>query len=644
MFKKLILSFIFCSFFNVALAARDILPLSGVFEGQVGTAYTEIDQSGNLYPFTVKVNGILGDSNSPYIMAYATGSLIESANGVLQGMSGSPVYFDGKLAGAVSAGFKGMDQRTCLITPIEEMRKLWKMADRKNKRKIEPFDLQKALDARKEEEKTELRKKIERGIKKGKDELERIHKEKEEAKKKAEKEAQKKVEAEKAKDKAKDKEKNSDKKEDATNKEKLEKVGLYLTGFNEEGKRYLTQTLFKGKNVTFLDNSAISGNLYGKKKDIKPGSAIGAALTYGDFAIGATGTVTDVDGRKILAFGHPFTHRGNVNYFLTNATVIGNVASNSDAGAKMANLGEIIGRINQDREVGVAGILNEYPETVKMTTQVVDFALGKNNMYKSYIAYDEDLLTSIAAILMYAGMSKTTDTVGEATARVSFSLKTDMADGGIFKRENMIYSQEDFGKVAVLEIMQALNILTTNPEKDSEVQNIDVKVEVAEGRRTARIVSAIPDKSAAKAGDKVNFKVVLRPYRGKDEIVTVPYFIPYTQAKGDLNLDVRGGGLAPLTLDTSMFAQEGLGEDTKTKLKKFAETSKNNDIVIAPGPSAEVLSESEQKAMIARVLEAQKKAEEKFGKSKLKNPPKNKPYTTTYVIENFVKTRIKIEG
>lgn len=635
MIKKFILSLTLIAFSSTAFAARETLPLSSVYHGMVGTAYTEADATAVLYPFTVTVDGVTGDKNTSYVMAKASGSLINATNGVLQGMSGSPVFVDGKLLGAVSAGFKGMDQKTCLITPIEEMRKLWKMADRKNNRKIEPFDLAKALEKRKEEEKTDLRKKVEKKLKDAKDAIVKRYKEEEAKKKKAEEDAKKKAEAE-------NNESNENNEVKAENKE--EKVNVFLSGFNEAGKKFLTEKLFKDKNMNFLENAGVGGVSGAVKKEIKPGSAIGAAITYGDFAIAATGTVTDVDGAKILAFGHSFTHRGNVNYFLTNATVVGNIPSNSEAGAKMANIGDVIGRINQDRDAGISGILREFPETVNIKTQVVDFALGKNNNYKSYAAYDEDLLTPIATTLMYAAIAKTTDTTGEATARITCSIKTDMAEGGIYKRENMVYSPADFGKVAIMEVAEPLSILTTNPEKDSSVQDIEIKVEVAEGRHTAKLVSAIPEKMTAKAGDKVNFKVTLRPYRGKDETLTIPYFVPYTQAKGDLTLDVRGGGLVPLTADTSMFAQEGVGEDTKTKLKKLSETSSNNDIVIAPGAPATLMSESEQKKMIRRALEAQEQAEEKFGKNKLKNPPKNKPYKTNYIIENFVKTRIKIEG
>lgn len=634
MLKKFILSLTFFSVFNAAFAAREILPLSAVYPQMVGTAYTEADYTGNIYPFTVTVDGVAGDKNTKYIMAKASGSLMNATNGVLQGMSGSPVFVNGKLMGAVSAGFKGMDAKTCLITPIEEMRKLWKMADRKNNRKIESFDLAKALEKRREEEKTELRRKIERELKAAKDALVKRYKDEEAKKKKAE--AEKKTE-----DSAKT-ENNENAKVDDKNKE--EKVNVFLTGFNDAGRKFLKEQLFKGKNMNFLENASVGGVAGNIQKELKPGSALGVALSYGDFAIAATGTVTDVDGAKILAFGHPFTHRGNVNYFMTNAAVVGSIPSNSEAGAKMANLGEVIGRINQDREVGISGVLREFPETVKVNTQVVDFALGKNQSYKSYVAYDEELLTPVTASLMYAAIAKTTDTTGEATARISCSIKSDMIENGVYKHENMIYAPSDFGKIAILEVAEPLNILATNPEKDSAVQDIEIKVEIAEGRHTARLVSAIPEKNTAKAGDKVNFKVTLRPYRGKDETVTIPYFVPYTQAKGDLTLDVRGGGLVPLTADTSMFAQEGLGEDTKTKLKKLSETSSNNDIVIAPGAPAALMSESEQKAMIRRAIEAQEQAETKFGKNKLKNPPKNKPYKTNYVIENYVKTRIKIEG
>ena len=96
---------------------------------------------------------------------------------------------------------------------------------------------------------------------------------------------------------------------------------------------------------------------------LSAGDAIGVVMVYGDFFAGGTGTVTMVDGDKILAFGHPMTYKGNVNYFLTDADVIG-TAGGILNGVKVSSFGKIIGRVNQDRFSGISGILNVYPASV----------------------------------------------------------------------------------------------------------------------------------------------------------------------------------------------------------------------------------------------------------------------------------------
>ena len=650
--KKIILGLIMLAHPMAAFAMQEILPMSDVKPGDVGTAYTVVDSSNEIKDFGVTIMGIAGSGKveDSFIMANASGSMMDMTNGVLQGMSGSPTYINGKLIGAVSAGYKGMDNKVCFITPIERMREIWKLPDRKNKRQYDEFDLKKALDKRREDEKTDLQKKLEQIIADEKRDLE-----KELDRRDKEKKAQEKKNKEKIDKAKKDKNKNEatktdsaetekDKKDETAedNDEKVEKSNIYVSGFNDAAKAFLADKLFKGKNVNLLENPGSATFVKGANQPLKPGGAMGVAITYGDFSIGATGTVTDVDGKRILGFGHPFTHLGNVNYFLTNASVVGPVAGNTEPGAKLANIGNIIGRISQDRSSGIAGLVGEYPESLPIKIQIVDFALGRNNTYKSRIAYDEDLLPAIATSLSYASLVRTTDTMSEATTRVYFELKTDVADGGVFKRENMFYAASDVGKISVMELAEVLSLLSLNSEKDSFVRGVDVKIEVAEGRRTAKLVSAVPDKRTAKPGDKVIFTVTLRPYRGKDEIVKVPYIIPLTQISGNLTLDVRGGGLVPVNEMNVNLAEEGVGESTKNKLKKIADAGRNNDIIIAPGAPREVMSEKAQREMIKKVLEAQKRAEEKYGAKKLQNLPKNKPTSTTYLIENYVKTSINI--
>ena len=138
-FFLLIVAFFF-SAGRTVFAMPEILPLDKVESGMSGVAYTIVDNSGIIEPFNVDIIGLMdnGKGSSKMIMAKASGSVIEKTGGILQGMSGSPVYVDGKLVGALAAGLKEMSPYTFFITPIESMLKLWELPDEKslNKRTI----------------------------------------------------------------------------------------------------------------------------------------------------------------------------------------------------------------------------------------------------------------------------------------------------------------------------------------------------------------------------------------------------------------------------------------------------------------------------------------------------------------------------
>ncbi len=131
------LLFIFLAIFIIVpqtvFAMPEIMPLDKIENGMSGVAYTVVDNSGVIEPFDVNIIGLMdnGKGSAKMIMAKASGSVIEKTGGVLQGMSGSPVYIDGKLVGAVATGLKEMSPYTFFITPIESMLKLWELPDEK---------------------------------------------------------------------------------------------------------------------------------------------------------------------------------------------------------------------------------------------------------------------------------------------------------------------------------------------------------------------------------------------------------------------------------------------------------------------------------------------------------------------------------
>ena len=620
---------------SAASAMPPIMPVGEVQQGMAGTAYTVVEESGEIRPFHVDVMGVVsnGKATTPLIMARASGEVIDEAGGVLQGMSGSPVYVDGRLVGALSAGFQGRSHQTFLITPIEEMMELWSMPDTKNRTKIQTVDLKKAAEEREKESGGET---VVEGI------LDRVREALASASNKAKEKEAKQI--------------------DPSTVE--EKSTVYLSGFDEAAQSYLKEHVFSRKNQVIkpMDETYFAGARSMStdyQASLEPGSMMGVALAYGDFSIGATGTVTAVEGKRILGFGHPYLHKGNVNYFLTAASVVGTVASGSNTGAKISNIGNIIGRINQDREAGVAGEIGVFPAVVPMRATVTDYVLGRQRSYSTRIAYDEDLLAQISASMAYASMSKTVDNLGESTVQVHFTIRTDVAEEGKAERTNMFYNVSDVGQIAVLELAQAVAIICSNTDKESDILDVQVDIDVKDGRRTATIVSAVPDKTKVKPGETVNFTTTLKPYRQEKVTVIIPYKVPETQQPGVLALDVRGGGLVPVvqmllpqggnggSASGELSTDENGGKSTKEKLKNFLSTGRNNEIIIAPGPSPVLQSEKEQKRAIREAVKAsaKKNSEHKvnlMGANK-ENDSKETKFATEYIIENAIRTTLQVD-
>ena len=682
-----------------AHAMDPILPFRDVKGGMTGTAYTVVDSSGEIRSFDVDIVGNMdnGKGSSRMIMARARGPVIEQAGGILQGMSGSPVYVNGRLVGAVAAGIKEMTPYTFFITPIEDMMKLWTMPDTKNKTRLKTVNMHKVVEERKKQaakEKEEENKKAETSgnailnrimdviheaedtskemkAKQEADEKEKAEKEKAEAEKaksatvetadQAAAEDTAKVKAaadtpakEAAKTAAAAEDKAQAKDEKALTKQP--KAVMYLSGFSQPGIDFLQKNVPVGRDVTFMPMGVRTegeGNtLY--NASLKPGSAVGVAIVYGDFAVGATGTVTAVDGKKILGFGHPFLHRGNVNYFMTDATVVGTISGQSN-GMKIANIGNIIGRISQDRETGIAGTIGDFPTVVPVKVRIKDTTLGRTDDYGARIAYDEDFLPELSGGIAYAAMTKTSDTLAGSTANVHFTIRTNAAEGGKFERSNMFYNTADVGQIAVGELMQAMSIVCSNTEQESDIVDVQVDVQMENGRKTATLLSAVPDKATVKPGDLVKFTTTIKPYRRDKETLLIPYRVPVTAPEGPLTLDIRGGGVAPIAqlkllqqTGLDLIAQEDKTATTKDKLQGLKRTGRNNEIIIAPGAQAQVMTPAQQRKAAREAAKAAREAAQQRKFSFSLNKPKNEnagetKFTTNYIIDNVIHSTLQVE-
>lgn len=577
---------------RTSLAMPEIFPFEQLRSGMNGKAYTVVDGSGKIENFDVKIVGLTdeGKGSKRIIMARASGDVIKRTGGILQGMSGSPVYINGKLVGALAATLKEMDPYMVFVTPIEDMIELWNLPD--PKAQVNRFKVVREIETEKKSDEAESL---------TEDEKEEL-----------------------AED---------DKTDDAE-----EVDAFYFDGFDANGIKFLQRELGLKK----LQTPPVTAER-GLQLDatLQPGSALGVAIIYGDFSLGATGTVTAVDGKRVLAFGHSFTHGGNVNYFMTDASVIGSVSGVTNIGVKLAGIGHIIGRVNQDRDSGIAGILGTFPAVVPISVTVKDAALNKQETYNATIAYNENLVPKLGASVAYTALSKMADTLAESTVEIDFNVKTNAVDGGELTRKNMFYNPSDVGQVAVLELMQALNLVCSNTKEESNIFGVDVNISFDAERRTASIVSVTPDKKKVKPGETINLTVELQPYRKPTEKVTLPYTVPLTAHQGNLSLEIHGGALVPVN---QAMANAGLvtadsNKSYEDKIKDFLKTGKNNQLVVEVGGSNEPKTEKQIRQEIAQAKRAQARLK-KEGKTPKKADSK---VDTNYIIDNVMRTTLSVE-
>lgn len=632
---------------SVAVAALpEIIGLKELQPGMWGTGYTVIDASGEIRPFDVQVVGILGDNSkmsAKRILVNLYGPLIEETGGAISGMSGSPIYFNGRLAGALSAGYTDMyPTQRIMLTPIEDMLKIWDYPDTRNKTRMPQLDLAQ-MKAEREKFQADQEAKAKEG--------------KEPAEEKAAEEAaaQSEEHEEQAGAEAQDEEAATDEEAEVESGSEApleHKTNYFASGFGAQGLKMLQSKMSPLGIQVDYDNTWDNGvSMMSVRPNavLQPGSPVGVAMSIGDFTFGSMGTVTAVDGNRVLAFGHSYTHRGNVNYFMTDADVISTIHGPT-SGMKLGNVQGIIGRVNQDRQDGIGGILGQFPQTVPVIVTVHDKDTGREITYNTMVAYDEEVLAALAPVVVYSSINTTLDRQDASTASLQFSLRSSYGKDGLISRRNMFYDGGDVAKVAVTELNDILAVILGNKEKEADMLDLKVDVTIDKGRKTATLVSAVPSKQEVVPGEEITFDTTIKPYRGEKIKLSVPYKVPEHQQPGQLALDVHGGGLvnvAKILLAQQQATEAGAkpAEEEPTvdvQLQNMLSSNCNNDIVIestvvVPQNDAELKESIRQAQKLAKELAKNPQAVKKTNQK----PVVNK-LATDYIIENVIHTSVKV--
>jgi hypothetical protein len=477
----------------------ELFPLSQVQPGMKG--YVDTIFSGDtIERVDLEVIGILHNAVGPkqdVILVRLLGDKV-AQTGVVAGMSGSPVYFDGKLAGALSLKL-GTFTREPIggVTPISEMLDVEKSSDAASNDRSVPAPAAKTAQA-------SIPQSLMREAGAGGQTLVPIE------------------------------------------------TPLIFSGITP-------RTLAQFSDVfTSWGMSASAGGSVAPAvtdPDIKPGDMVGIDLIRGDFEVSSGCTVTMVDVDHLLACGHPIFGFGATSMGLSRAHVVMTLASAAES-TKIIDTGGEIGTLTQDRATAVMGKLGPGPAMIPIHLTID--SPGGQKSFSFEVAPIPQLTPQLVAVTAFNGITGTPEYAGGMTLQVSGTISIkDHSPVEIEDTFAAVDAAAETGLAAATSVAQAFSDIYSNQYEVPQVQNVDLHVTELTDRRWAMIDSAWTEKTEAHPGDTVDVKVLLRPYRGPSFVQDIPVTIPAQTAPGTVALVVSDSSYLNRNVQVASFASQG---------------------------------------------------------------------------------------
>jgi hypothetical protein len=268
---------------------------------------------------------------------------------------------------------------------------------------------------------------------------------------------------------------------------------------------------------------------------LKPGDAIGVTFVNGDLELGATGTVTHIDGDRVYAFGHPMYNLGPTEFPMTRAYVY-TVLPSLFSSAKLSATSEVIGTFTQDRATAIAGRLGPAPNLLPVSMTLESNRGGKRT-FKFNVVRDQlftPLMTYTALVNTLGSYERQFGTASYAVSgKVHLKKYEEVSFDNLFAGDNSPSNASAY-------VVAPITALINNDYENVDIDSLDLTVKSTEEPLTATVERVWLDDTRLKAGRTVPLKVLLRTYRGEDMLRTIPIAIP-SNASGTLVVMVSDG-------------------------------------------------------------------------------------------------------
>ena len=410
--------------------------MSEVHSGLRGTGYTVV-RGTEPEPFSVEVLGILNDALGPgrdMIVADVTSPAIEEAGGIWAGMSGSPVYVDSRLLGAVAYGLSEDDSTVAGITPAEDMLELLTYPSRLDE--PDPRTGQRTIHLT-----PSLQKRVEdSGAGSGDGGLRAL------------------------------------------------RVPLSVSG--GRGSR-LVGPAIRRENLPYIayNGSSASAHVDGTTGELKPGDSFAGTFSYGDITVAEIGTAAIVCNEMAVAFGHsiyPFFPQGYTEMGANEAEVL-TIVDNPNF--KLATVEGLVGTVDQDRLAGVRALLDVLPGSVPVRSTITAEDLDRTLTGQTDVVVQK-MVPTIANVHMVDSVDSAFDQVGSGSLEATWTISGTRESGATWQltRSNVYASQEDIAREAFNELTGNLFALYYNGHEDIRFTEVQANATVREALRSYQIV------------------------------------------------------------------------------------------------------------------------------------------------------------
>jgi len=472
-------------------AAAQILPLEEIRPGLRGKGRTVFADT-KVEEFDVEILGVLANTSAKrnIVLARLRGQNLEST-GVIQGMSGSPVYVDGKIVGAVAFSFPFSKEPIAGITPIAEMLAIPETSRPGGASGPKMgFTTRLSLDDLLAAHQDALPSPPDPGA-------------------------------------------------DHRLAAPLP-LPLVFGGFSarvvDRARPFFSALGFRpmafpgggGQNLPAASSPDFT---------VRGGDPLALQLVTGDLDVSAVGTATYVDGSKVYAFGHPLYNLGPVDYGMAKASVIAVIPS-LETSFKMASTGSLIGAFVQDRTSGALGEIGRMPKFVPLNLNLTG-SDGKRREFRLRVVKDR-LLTPLLTNMSVAQVLGSEDrSLGDLTLELSGDVYLDTTPVQSVHLEDLFSGNLDAPVSELSGLVTAVVYFLLNNEfQEVGLHRVDLSIRVAEEPRTAELERVWLDKYDVSPGESVLMKVFTRSFRGKTEVQEIPFLAPNLPAGAEFQLIV----------------------------------------------------------------------------------------------------------